>query len=139
MRKIKNAYYKVVIGIANILYYLPLIWEDRSWDYTYNYKFLRVKLEKQRRDILKYSNHVNATNDAQELFVCIELLKRLENKEYDDILFESRGGMEVLWYKARSGVTSMNIRISKMKDNYQNQDIDLLATYLKKYGSGWWY
>jgi hypothetical protein len=110
MNKIKNAYYKVVIGLSNILYYLPLIWEDRSWDYTYNYKFLRVKLEKQRRDILKYSNHENKYKDVSEIYDCIIVLRRLEKDSYVYADCE-----------------------------YKEEDIDLLATYLKKYAGGWWY
>lgn len=139
MRKLKELYYEVSIGISNIIYYLPLIWKDRSWDYTYNYRFLKVKLQKQREDILKYSNHINATRDAKQIQVCINLLDRLENKEYDDSLFDSRGGMQPLYYKVKSGINPMNIRIRNMVDTYKHQDIDLLATYLKKYGGGWWY
>jgi hypothetical protein len=133
--KITTLYYKVVIGIRNIIYYLPLIWNDRQWDYTYNYKFLRVKLEKQREHILKYSYHVNKHNDAQELFVCIQLLKRLEDKSYDDIVFEPRAGMQEIWFIPRIK-TETKMSLPK---KFEHQDIDLLATYLKKYASGWWY
>lgn len=53
-------YFSIINGIKNILYYLPVIWKDRDWDYEFTLDLLKAKLIKQR-NYFKKSNLVVET------------------------------------------------------------------------------
>lgn len=74
----------IYYGIRNLIYYFPVIWRDRPYDYEYIYDLLYYKLRLMER----LFRHDAMVADREEVANQIsEVLKRLEILKDDD--FES--------------------------------------------------
>jgi hypothetical protein len=146
--------YNIIQGIKNLIYWFPVIWCDRDWDYNYiivllYHKFRRM--EKFYRGDKVYS--ANSLKTAKQLSVVKNLCKRLSNsnylenamychdKKYEeyDFEFESLGNG---WSKL---IPDPNIQRSKSfrkcgnhADYMEKQDLDYLFKYMRKHIQKWW-
>jgi hypothetical protein len=74
-------------GISNLIYYFPIIWEDRDWDYCYIYVMIEAKLER----MIKYWEtsiasqyaylHVGSESDLRYMRIALRLLQTIKNEE----------------------------------------------------------
>lgn len=75
-------------GIKNLIYWFPIVYEDRNWDHRYIYYILEHKLKAQSKYIGERGNHVTAERDAEVMMVCVRLLDKVGeefyNSEYSD-------------------------------------------------------
>ena len=81
----KNPIKSFISGVKNIWYYLPIIWSDKDYDYTYILILLHKKLKKHEHWLVfsKYCwDYVGRERDAKALHVCILLLERLIKDDY---------------------------------------------------------
>lgn len=77
----------IKIGISNIIYFLPTIWNNRFWDYEYTIALLVKQLEYQR-DGLKKENIIE---DIDKIVSQINTtLSNINNWENYDKIFESK-------------------------------------------------
>jgi hypothetical protein len=115
----------ILQGIKSLLFWLPVIWNDRHWDHYFLYKILHHKLlgiEKTSKNSL----HLHWGREIQRIKVCISLLNRLLEDEY----FENAEKNPYNWgYK----------RIFEHEERQIVQDVDMLFTYMKKYIRTWWW
>ena len=70
------------IGVKNIIYWLPVIWKDRNWDYRYIYTILEHKLKSQSDYIGKMDRHVTAKRDAEVMMTCVRLIDKVDDEFY---------------------------------------------------------
>lgn len=40
----RDLFYNIKYGIRNLITWIPIVWQDRQWDYRYLYKILHTKL-----------------------------------------------------------------------------------------------
>ena len=70
------------IGVKNIIYWLPVIWKDRNWDYRYIYTILEHKLKAQSDYIGRMDRHVTAKRDAEVMMTCVRLIDKVDDEFY---------------------------------------------------------
>ena len=79
----------IIQGIKNLIYYFPIIWNDRDWDHYFFHKLLRHKLNSME----KYFRHADIIMDskkyADKIKICVNLLDRILKDEYHDIVFKN--------------------------------------------------
>lgn len=60
--KITSFWHNLTYGIKNLIYYFPIIWNDRHWDYEYMLDLLEAKI-KQMRDGINKDNILANTDE----------------------------------------------------------------------------
>jgi len=75
-------------GIKNIIYYIPIIYKDRQWDFYYMHSFEYKKLKRMRDYFMTSNIVVNSKRYAQEIDLAIRLLEIImeDDKAYRDYL-----------------------------------------------------
>lgn len=69
-------------GIANLIYWFPIIWKDRNWDSHYIFEILKHKLEAQAQYIGSNDRHTRAQQDARRMRICVKLMQKIQDDEY---------------------------------------------------------
>ena len=78
--------------IKNIIRWIPVLWNDRDWDYHYTFEILKTKLKFQSKHFRKYGYHESSERDAERMELCIKLIDRVQNEYYFDQLIERKRG-----------------------------------------------
>ena len=68
-------------GVKNLVYWLPMIWNDRNWDSYYTLKMLSHKLKSQSEYIDNMDRHTTTQKDVRNMRTCIRLIDKV-NEEY---------------------------------------------------------
>ena len=72
-------------SIKSVIWFLPVIWRDRDWQYNFIYELLARKLEKvehYRQNDKYYMPYVGEERDNKKLLTTKNLCKRLAADEY---------------------------------------------------------
>ena len=69
--QIKSFIRGIIPGIENVIMWLPVIWRDRWWDYSFLFSILKRKLEFMEEGFRKYGVSVRAEKDAKKMKICI--------------------------------------------------------------------
>ncbi|MDE1971110.1 MAG: hypothetical protein KGI50_06085 [Patescibacteria group bacterium] len=78
-----SCYWDLRNGIINIFKWLPVIWFDQDWDWSYLATIMEFKL----RNMSKSAEHWSTLSHKvhqRRMLVCAEILKRLDKDEYWD-------------------------------------------------------
>lgn len=75
--------YDFITGIKNLIYWFPIIWKDRDFDFHYTYQILKEKLKKQANYLSIKGRHVNVDYDVRNINICIKLIEKLQNEYYE--------------------------------------------------------
>ena len=156
--KIRNTKY----GVGNLVTWIPVIWKDRWWDSYFIYPILHKKLSIMEHNI-RYNGHLlNSEKDADKIKVCVVLLKRIMDNNYDESAFKKH--YEKWGHSEMTFIPTDNPNLSEMKIDYDNvvtekdkvqerkdfkraiehedmlkkQDIDFLFKTISKQISSWW-
>lgn len=152
----KNPWYNIKNGVLNLIKWVPVIWQDRDWDYIFIYRILYFKLKEmekyQRRDgIVK--NHKKI---ADQIRLCVLLLNRLLKDEYLDNAFINHdkkwGNLETSFKDKKFDVIRGKViteedsiqerkeskRLYEHSDDMSCQDSDMLFERMNKHIQGWW-
>ncbi|MHA1700683.1 MAG: hypothetical protein ACTSWK_00270 [Promethearchaeota archaeon] len=163
MEKIKTFFRSIKYGIENLIIWTSVIWKDRNWDHWYLYKILQFKLIQMEKLHRKYGHAVNSIKTADQIKICINLLKRLIEDDYDESIFKNHnkkwGEAHFNWdeCKDRKDCRSLRItrdnvktdkeikqerkefnRLCKHEAKLRKQDNDYLFKLMNKYIQGWW-
>jgi len=76
----------VKYGLENIWVYLPILWHDRDWDYTFMLVMWERKFRRMADLHTNYGHLLRSDLTAQQLRLCAKLCKRIADSEYDDVL-----------------------------------------------------
>jgi hypothetical protein len=142
-------------NVAHVIRWLPILWRDRDWDWTYLMRIYEFKLRNMSKCFKKYGHHVNSDRDAKQVLIAAELCKRLYKDEYADWMWDEIHQLEGEFVFEPTGhgtsrLTHPYSKISKeeafrrgniaMKHEQmmRKQDIDLLFKLHRKYLHCWW-
>jgi len=78
---------KLKYGIANLIKWFPVIWNDRDWDHYFFHILLQKKLRNMEKYFRKYGNHIRSEADADDVKFCANLLERIIKDEYEQNAF----------------------------------------------------
>jgi len=168
LKVIKDAYYNVTQGIPNLIKWFPVIWSDRNWDFYFIWTLLHRKLYLMEKHIRQHSHHLYKERDADQIKICVNLLKRILDDEYYENVFKNHdkkwGKTHFNWKKIdgeefgyKEEVCSLDITrenaktdeekaqqtkefriLSTKVEEQKKQDINYLFDYMKKHIQGWW-
>lgn len=80
--KVRYFHRKVINGIKNIIYWLPIIWKDRNWDSHYIFEIMKHKLKAQSHYIGTKNRHTAAKRDAEIMMTCVKLMELIQDEFY---------------------------------------------------------
>jgi hypothetical protein len=133
--------------IRKIIQYIPLLWEDKDWDYTYILILLQYKLARTRRCIVGNEVISDRYRVAKQIRTCELLLDRLIKDDYCKDLFEEWHAM----YPTGSRFTGSGIippstpaadkllrKAGEMEEYQKKQDLELFAKIFTKHVRTWW-
>ena len=69
-------------GIWNLISWLPIVWNDRDWDYCFLYELLKFKLKRMEKYLCRYGHSVDNEKDANSIKECMIILERLIDDDY---------------------------------------------------------
>ena len=110
-------------NLCRVCDWIPVIWNNHEFDHSYILIIMKKKLERQR-DFFnsKYAMSADAKSQAKKIHVCVLLLDRLLNIDYD-IVHKKPG-----WFG----------REYKYECYMEKQDLDYLCKMLNKHLFCWW-
>lgn len=79
--------YDLIVGIKNLIRWFHVIFYDRDWDSLFIFEILKKKLEFQAKYFEKNGDDPITLRKAQQVNVCIELIKRLNEDYYTTEIF----------------------------------------------------
>ena len=109
-------------GIKNVIYWFPIIWKDRNYDYNYIYDVLIHKLKSQSNYIRSKNRFLSSEQSVRRMNICISLIKKIQNDYYgteyvdyfkEEQWFEEIENSEYLSYESKG--------ISENFDDYINK------------------
>ncbi len=163
IKQMRDFLRSIKYGIENLIIWFPIIWKDRDWDHWYLYKILKFKLSNMEKLHRKYGHAVNSEKIANKIKVCVNLLDRLIEDNYDESAFKKhhkKWGEPIFHWdecEDKKGYYSLkieqkNIKTKKDKDQeakefkrcynheemLRKQDVDYLFKLMNKHIQGWW-
>lgn len=144
MRKLKNVFF----NIKRIIKWLPILWKDRDWDYSFILIILQFKIRQNRKYISKYGLAANKDKIIKEMKTVENLLERLADcQKYTEKDFRQHYSK---WKRDSSDLVN-NLLIPPSEQEYKefkilidkeiymwNQDMDYTFKMLKKHLRNWW-
>jgi hypothetical protein len=152
-----------VEGIKNLIYWFPIIWNDRQWDHTYLTKMMLRKLSKMEEYFRNGHFYENQEKDAANMKICVDCFKRLIDDEYDDIAFkehnEKWGRLDMKFWDPKQGENFGEVTFSRPNaiteeqkeqeskeyiehmeaaEKMQEDDLDLVFGTMRKELLRWW-
>lgn len=135
---IKIFFRDIIIGVKNIFYYLPIIWKDRYWDYSYTLDLLVHKLEQQKKGFIKNQITADTPQIVEQINEIIHKIHRYNNSfEY----FEDENQDFLYQIKEEKDEYKKEELISKFITNsyeYENKCWNDIFDSLKKYMRNFW-
>ena len=109
-----------------LLAYLPVIWRDEDWDYSYLLQLLQFKISRLRRSMV----HVEAPNQVRRMRIVELLIGRLVDGDYCRYEHDE-------WLK--DGMSDQRFHDMVRQTVYlEDQDWNMVWDIIKKHGRRWW-
>ena len=143
--------------VSKVYDYALFLWPDRDWDYYHILRTLRFKLERVRTEIIEADRHSDALRTAAQIRLCTNLLQRLMDNAYSEVLHENLEAKygETIFVRLPEGHFTMkraNVHTDADEERYrkdikecfnhelymQKQDMELFCSKFSKYIRGWW-
>jgi hypothetical protein len=115
--------YDLPYGLRNLWRWLPIIWEDRDWDYVYLLRVMEAKMRWMSVCLRDHGHLLHSDRYARQLAVCAALAKRIREDNYHENLID----VDITSYKYWS----------RAERNRKN-DLAYLGKMIGKYLSHWW-
>ena len=132
--------YDIPQGVQSLLYWAPVVWRWRAWDWSFTVDVLIHSLKAQRELEVRYKRHTNWETQARRMSVCIEALERLRHEDGDDMLELVPGdGLfgQVIQVKASAFYGSKKA-VYEWEQNRRKMYLHIVSTHLNKYLLNWW-
>jgi hypothetical protein len=84
--KVKN----IIKNIKNLINWLPIIWNDKDWDYSYFLKIVEHKLKSMKKFYANEAWSIEAPKTVDEIDECLALIDKLLRDDYDYIFAEHK-------------------------------------------------
>lgn len=123
----KYLHKEIYRGISNLIYWFPIIWKDRDWDYRYIYDILEAKIQKQARYIDKHGHHLNAKRDAEVMMTCVRLMEKVSDGYYSSEMNDYH--QTEMEFVPIEGSTNFTVKFTEKHNNFE----DYFAKYQTAY------
>lgn len=137
MKRIKYWFIDFKIGINNILYFLPVVWKFRPWDYDFNKELLIKSLEKTSKHLRENGLSIDSEQSADEIDRAIEVL----NKDFIDMLPSDESDINfektVIAYGFNLNTTTKWDRAFDKSELWHKARLSVLGKLFSNY-TNWW-
>lgn len=154
-------FYKIV----KILQWIPVLWEDEDWDYSYILKILEYKLSRVQKILKEDSFHLDKktgkisgpilAKEVQEARNCIKRIleddyckkeQKQHNKKYGKLKIkfikekniDGTIGNKIVFLPDSTPARESRIRIYKLADKRYKEDVKKLYKILEEKSFDWW-
>lgn len=136
---------RFITNIVNIVRWIPVLWNNRDWDYCYLLNIMEHKLDSMSSHFKKHNVFVGSEKAVKQMRICAELCKRISADDYDfgPFWFNDKRIDElekVYEHFLESGEfvgTVKNTWVS-YRSKQRQQDMELLGKLMTKHVLGWW-
>jgi len=80
--KVSDIFHDIKAGVENIIYWLPVIWKDRWYDWVFLTMILEHKLQQMGKETKVRGCQERSPEKAAQMLVCADLCKRIRDDEY---------------------------------------------------------
>jgi len=80
--KARDVFYDVKYGIGNLIYWLPIVWKDRWFDWIFMVRILEHKMRRMAKMTKERGWQECSPEKAAQMLVCADLCKRIRDDEY---------------------------------------------------------
>lgn len=138
--------HKFFKSVKNLIYWFPIIWKDRDYDYEYLLFILSHKLKSMEELHRYHGNGTGSENIANEILETRVLVDKISHCDYRSELFSSNTKMLNLYdnldFKSVSKIEDSNSYkefVNRLfeEDDFIEKDLDLLCDKLKNLRE-WW-
>lgn len=77
-----------VQGLYNIIRWMPIIYQDRDWDYAFLNDMLQKKLEHMRKELVQANRHTGISEINKDITLALNLLERMKQDYYDMEMYD---------------------------------------------------
>ena len=74
--------------MRNVIYWIPILWDDEDWDHEYFYTIMREKLKRMREHFAEHRMHESWEETVEQISVMERSLHRLIEDRYMEKEFE---------------------------------------------------
>lgn len=131
---IPSFYNNCVYGIKNIIYFLPVIWRYRHWDFEYILDILLKTLEIHKKRLLKNGIAIDTNKTAEEIELSIQDIKKYLEYSED---FEKENQELLSRIKNSKNDDALKEYLSQLLE-FENEKWDNIFENLKKNMRKWW-
>lgn len=132
MRRLKRLFY----NIKRIFTWLPIIWNDRWFDYTYLLQIIEFKLRNDAKQYIKNGHCVDSDKYGRQMILAANLCERLTKDEYYSPW--SVNLRKSIWKRLSEEESKKFCWIVERESEMRKQDLDYLLTIFRKHAMNWW-
>lgn len=142
---IYDKFWSIVCGIRNIFVWMPTVWNDNNWNYSYLEKILKFKLKRFRVFAEKYDYGEGKELRLKQMDFCLRILDRMENDwesySHPDQLeyYKNKKVEDLLDFSKPEKETKSGTDWHNWEEHWRSRDKRLLYRMLEKYGDNWTY
>lgn len=146
----------LIKGIKNLIYFLPVVWTDREWDYSY---FEELMYKKLLKDYKFYSGALNYMSEEKQnkmvvkpLALCLKIMERRRNDWYTSTWHSVNfpNGSELEFIPTENEMFEMKLNKETLYDFHHptkglaafdkasQRDLKILHNIIAKYLEYWW-
>lgn len=152
--KIVRILYNLKNGVRNLWKWLPLVWNDRPWDYVFILKALRFKLDETQKCI--DGSFVGSEEEAKKIRSLIEAIDRIVEDDYVSeeykAMDEKYGKLEMIFNDDNTITTTREnlkdedreqerketLALAELEADRRQQDINYVFDTMKNDIQKWW-
>lgn len=151
--KLVGQYISIKRGISNLVYWFPVIWRDRWFDFDFLFRILERKLLQMANGMLNEGVSLDSEKTSKELFRCAEICRNFIEDNHlqkeEDELFENyplgwlESGVEDDGFVSKQLVCSTeqrdaHLKLLKQKDLVQKKELLELFDKMRTKILSWW-
>lgn len=128
-----------------IFQYIPILWRDNDWEYTYIFILLQYKLARTRKCIVGNEIISERYKVAKQIRTCELLLDRLIKDEYCKDLFEEWHAMAPARWSSGGimppstpAADKLLKKAADLEEHQKKQDLELFAKIFTRHVRTWW-
>lgn len=118
----------IIRGIKNVIRWLPVIWNDRDWDYSYALIFLKMKLQFMSDYHQQRQFYVGWENNVKWMRTIVKLIDKVIQEDYTSEYNNYHSSSYV--FNGCSNIDDDEIKIEEFKSSIINENFD---DYFKKH------
>lgn len=134
---ISEIYRDIYAGIRSIIRWIPVLWFDRNYDWTYLVRIMERKFELMESQHRNHGYYVGAEISAKQLKICQELCQRIRN-DYNYFPNDQWSPEIGPWHQRYRDQKFKKPERQCYEDYMRQQDIDLLTKMIAKHLQKWW-